>query len=107
VDGSLVLQGDDPKHAATEFVDTPPETKSVMFLGLAVQGILDDPNAPFLLDVGTLPHNLVLEIVSEPVPSHSTLLLNSTAMFSGLTPALSELGGSRLPEGRNGDPNPP
>jgi hypothetical protein len=54
VDGGFVLKGYDPKHAAMEFVDTPPEPKSVMFLRFAAQGILDDPNAPFPLNVRAL-----------------------------------------------------
>jgi len=85
MDGDLVLQGDDPKHTPTKFVDTSPETKSVTLLRLAVQRILNDPNAPFLLDVRSLAQDLVLEIVSKFVLCHYRLFINTSAMFPGLT----------------------
>jgi len=101
VDGSLVLEGNDPKHTATKFVDASPETKAVTLLRLAVQGILDDPNAPFLLDVRSLAQNLVLEILSKPVPFYYILFINSPAMFPGLTLRLS---GGRKPEAEGHPP---
>lgn len=60
-----ILEGDHPQVAAAQFGDRRPESIPICLLHLGSNRVLDDISAPFLLQVGPLSKNLVLEIPGE------------------------------------------
>lgn len=65
VSGSHVFQGHDPQHTAIEFSDNSPEPKTIILLALNPERFFDYPDAPFLLEVWSLPQYFFFKIFRE------------------------------------------
>lgn len=70
MDRDPILQRDDPQVATAKLRAGSPESISVMLLGLRTHRTLDNSNAPFLLDIGALPQNLIFEVLGKPISRH-------------------------------------
>ena len=70
MDGYPVFQCDHPQNAAFQFPDFSPESITIVFLLLDSNGILQDPDAPFLFEIRPLPQHLILEVIRKPVSAH-------------------------------------
>jgi hypothetical protein len=71
-------QSDNPENEIMKLFDPSPESDSTVALNLNADGVFDDPNAPFFLQIGALPQDFVLEIRREFIPWH---VLNSITIF--------------------------
>lgn len=96
MNGHFVLKRDHSQDAIVKFGNRSPEAKTILLLGFTPNRIFQDLNAPFLFQIGTFAQDLVLEVGSELIGSHT---LNDTAfpMESpyGMMPTRSE---ARQPE---------
>ena len=68
----LIIQRDYSQNSSIQLLDCAPEPIAVPFLRFASQWVLQDPNAPFLFQVGTLAENLFLEILRKLILCHSS-----------------------------------
>jgi hypothetical protein len=70
MDRDPILQRDDPQVAAAKLRASGPESISVVLLGFRANRLLNNSNAPFLLEIWALPENLILEVFGEPIGRH-------------------------------------
>ena len=66
----MILWRDDSQVAPLKFGTGAPETEAVILLWLLSNGVFDNANAPFFLEIWSLAKNLVLEIFGETVFDH-------------------------------------
>ena len=71
----LVVESDHPKKPSLEFRYRTLEPVPIVLLWLRTNRALNDPDAPFLLEIGPLPEHLCLEVLGEPVIGHSARIL--------------------------------
>jgi hypothetical protein len=70
MDRDLILQRDDPQVPAAKLRAGGPESISVVFLGFETKRLINDSNAPFLLEIWPFPEHLILEVLSELIGPH-------------------------------------
>jgi hypothetical protein len=66
----LVFERDNSQNSALKFVNLSPKPIPVFLLQLAFQRLLQNSNAPFFFQIGTLAQNFFLKILREPVFWH-------------------------------------
>jgi hypothetical protein len=71
VDSDFVREGHHPQHAPLQLCNLSPEPIAVFLLRFASDGILQNPDAPLLLEIGALPQDLILEVGREPIRRHA------------------------------------
>ena len=52
MDGDLFFQSDNPQDSSSKLLNSAPESPPIVFLPLHSDGILQNLNAPFLLEIG-------------------------------------------------------
>ena len=67
---STIRQSYNPECEIVELLDSTPKPNPIVVLNLDPDGVFDDPNAPFLLQVRTFTQNLVLKTGRELVVRH-------------------------------------
>ena len=75
MNGHLVCERHNSQHSPIKLLDLSPEPVPVSLLRFTFQGILENSNAPFLLDVRMFSQHFIFEIVSNLVyarPSHDS-----------------------------------
>jgi len=70
MDRDLILQRNDAQVAAAKLWADGPESISVVLLRFPTNRLLNNLNAPFLLEIWALSKNLILEVVGEPISRH-------------------------------------
>ena len=63
----MVVESHDAEVAAAQFRDGSPETIPVVLLALNPQRLLKHANAPFPLQIGSLPQHFAFEVICEAV----------------------------------------
>ena len=63
----LIFKRDNTQYATFEFVNIAPEPEAVVILNLRAKRVLDNSNAPFLLEIWPFSQDFLLEILSELV----------------------------------------
>ncbi len=66
----FIIQGYNPEYFSFQFFNLTPETKAVMFLSLDFERVINDPFAPFLLEIRPLKQNLILKISGVLILAH-------------------------------------
>ena len=59
-----------PENVIFKIFDTAPEPYATIMLDLDAEGMFNDPNAPFLLQIRALAHYFILKIRGEVVARH-------------------------------------
>jgi hypothetical protein len=70
MNGGLILQSHNTKYTPLQFFDCCPKSVSIVFLGLGLEGVLDDADTPLLFDVWPLAQDLIFKVIREPVFRH-------------------------------------
>jgi hypothetical protein len=72
-----VFDGDNPQNFASKLLDTPPESIAVPFLGLCLDWILQNLNAPFFVEMWPFAKNFHSQNMGSncDVPYEITLVL--------------------------------
>ena len=62
MDGDLVFQSDNPQDSSSKLLNPAPESPPIVFLPLHSDGILQNLNAPFLLEIGPFTQYFIFKI---------------------------------------------
>lgn len=65
-----IIQSNNPKVSVLQLRNNAPEAVSIPFLPFDSERLLDDPDAPLLLQVGSLPHDILDEVPGECILLH-------------------------------------
>jgi hypothetical protein len=68
MDDHFVLKRDYPQVSAIKLRNLAPEPVPISFLRFRAQRIVENPRAPFLLQVGAFAQDLLLKVVGENIP---------------------------------------
>lgn len=71
---NAITQSYHPENPVAILRNTPPEPYPVVGLNLNAQRMLNDPNAPLLLEIRPLAQNFIVKIAGEVVDRHRTEL---------------------------------
>ena len=65
-----IAKGYHTQNSAFKFINPSPESDSPILLSLHTQRIFNNPNAPLLLQIRTLPSNFILKVFGEGISGH-------------------------------------
>mgnify|MGYP003395090155 CR=1 FL=1 len=101
--GHFSLKRDYPQVSTIKLQNLAPESVPISFLWLRAQGVVENPGAPFLLQVGAFAQDLLLEVFGESVADHLRQDTASVraARYCRLTSALCRAVGGATKERRN------
>jgi hypothetical protein len=69
-----IFQSNDPQHSPFKIINHTPESKTIVFLRLYLDGVFDDHDTPFFFNIRSLPQYFILEIIGEPISFHDWIL---------------------------------
>ncbi len=72
MDRNSILRRHNSKYSVIKFRDLAPKSNAIILLRIDADRVLDYKYTPFFTQIGTLSHDLVLEICSVFVFAHST-----------------------------------
>lgn len=74
MNGFFILQSDYSQHTSLKIVHHAPESETIIFLRLCLEGIFDDLDTPFFFEIRSLPQHLIFEIFGKLVNIHNLIL---------------------------------
>ena len=69
-----ISQGNNSQYASLKLINHAPKPKTVVFLGLNLEGIFDNLDAPFFFEIQSLSQHFIFEILGESIIGHCLFL---------------------------------